>query len=88
MKENELAINGGKPVRKRPLPLEFPGVHHMDVREIQAAVRLLKSRSLFRYYGVKLQNEVKKLESEFAKDVDGALQDLHPGIVPAPVSSF
>jgi 8-amino-3,8-dideoxy-alpha-D-manno-octulosonate transaminase len=67
MKENELAINGGKPVRKAPLPLEFPGVHHMDSKEVQAAVRVLKSRSLFRYYGVKLQKEVEKLEAEFAQ---------------------
>ena len=69
MKENELAINGGKPVRKAPLPLEFPGVHHMDSKEVQAAVRVLKSRSLFRYYGVKLQKEVEKLEAEFAQRV-------------------
>ncbi len=67
MKENELAINGGKPVRKAPLPLEFPGVHHMDDKEVQAAVKVLKSRSLFRYYGVKLQKEVEKLETEFAE---------------------
>ena len=67
MTENELAINGGKPVRKAPLPLEFPGVHHMDTKEVQAAVRLLKARSLFRYYGVKLQKEVEKLEAEFAQ---------------------
>ncbi|MGA2985130.1 MAG: DegT/DnrJ/EryC1/StrS family aminotransferase [Terriglobia bacterium] len=69
MKEDELAINGGKPVRKAPLPLEFPGVHHMDAKEVQAAVRVLKARSLFRYYGVKLQKEVEKLESEFAQVV-------------------
>jgi 8-amino-3,8-dideoxy-alpha-D-manno-octulosonate transaminase len=66
MKENKLAINGGKPVRKAPLPLEFPGVHHMDAKEVQAAVRVLKARSPFRYYGVKLQKEVEKLEAEFA----------------------
>jgi len=67
MKKDELAINGGKPVRKAPLPLEFPGVHYMDTKEIQAAVRLLKGRSLFRYYGIKLQKEVERLESEFAR---------------------
>jgi dTDP-4-amino-4,6-dideoxygalactose transaminase len=69
MTENELAINGGKPVRKVPLPLEFPGVHHMDTKEVQAAVKVLKSRSLFRYYGVRLQKEVEKLEAEFAQRV-------------------
>ncbi len=35
--------------------------------EVKAAVKVLKSRSLFRYYGVKLQKEVEKLEGEFAE---------------------
>ncbi|MDR3678218.1 MAG: DegT/DnrJ/EryC1/StrS family aminotransferase [Acidobacteriota bacterium] len=69
MKSSKLAINGGKPIRKEPLPLEFPGVHHMDKKEIKAAVRVLKSRSLFRYYGMNLQNEVHKLEAEFAQQL-------------------
>ena len=41
--EEKLAIDGGKPVRTEPLPLEFPGVHHMDEEEIEAALRVLKS---------------------------------------------
>lgn len=69
MREDELAINGGKPVRSVPLPLEFPGVHYMDSKEIDAAVRLLKGRSLFRYYGVKLLGEVEKLEADLAQFV-------------------
>jgi dTDP-4-amino-4,6-dideoxygalactose transaminase len=67
MNQEKLAVDGGKPVRTKPLPLEFPGVHHMDSKEIQAAVRLLRARSPFRYYGVKLQKEVEKLEAEFAR---------------------
>jgi dTDP-4-amino-4,6-dideoxygalactose transaminase len=67
MRTEKLAIEGGRPVRIRPLPLEFPGVHHMDAKEIQAAVRLLKARSPFRYYGVKPQKEVEKLEAELAR---------------------
>jgi len=67
MKIEKLAIEGGRPVRTKPLPLEFPGVHYMDAQEIRAAVRLLKARSPFRYYGVKLQREVEKLESELAR---------------------
>src|ERR1700683_2335113 len=61
-----LAINGGPPVRSTPLPLEFPGVHYMDEEEIEAAVRVLRSRSPFRFYGVDLQGEVEAFESEFA----------------------
>jgi dTDP-4-amino-4,6-dideoxygalactose transaminase len=63
---SDLAINGGCPIRSTPLPLEFPGVHHMDDEEIEAAVRVLRSRSPFRYYGVDLQGEVEAFEAEFA----------------------
>lgn len=65
--ENRLAIDGGKPVRTAPLPLEFPGVHHMGNEEVEAVVRVMRSRSPFRYYGVDLQKEVESFESEFAK---------------------
>jgi 8-amino-3,8-dideoxy-alpha-D-manno-octulosonate transaminase len=64
---SDLAINGGSPIRSTPLPLEFPGVHHMDDEEIEAAVRVLRSRSPFRYYGVDLQGEVEAFEAEFAR---------------------
>jgi 8-amino-3,8-dideoxy-alpha-D-manno-octulosonate transaminase len=64
--EEKLAIDGGKPVRTEPLPLEFPGVHHMDEEEVEAALRVLKSRSPFRYYGIDLQGEAEAFESEFA----------------------
>jgi len=62
-----LAIEGGTPVRTTPLPLEFPGMHYLDEAEIQAAVRVLNSRSLFRYYGIDLQGEVAAFEREFAE---------------------
>jgi dTDP-4-amino-4,6-dideoxygalactose transaminase len=62
-----LAIDGGKPVRTDPLPLEFPGVHYMDGAETEAARRILGSRSLFRFYGVDLQGETASFESEFAQ---------------------
>ncbi len=65
----KLAIDGGKPVRTKPLPLEFPGVHHIDDREIEAVTRVLKSRSLFRYYGIDLQSEVESFEREFKQFV-------------------
>jgi 8-amino-3,8-dideoxy-alpha-D-manno-octulosonate transaminase len=64
---DKLAIDNGAPVRTEPLPLEFPGVHYMDEEEVEAVVRLLRSRSLFRYYGVDLQKEVESFEAEFAR---------------------
>jgi dTDP-4-amino-4,6-dideoxygalactose transaminase len=63
----QLAIDGGAPARKTPLPLEFPGMHYVDQEEVAAVVRVLKSRSLFRYYGIDLQGEVAAFESEFAE---------------------
>jgi 8-amino-3,8-dideoxy-alpha-D-manno-octulosonate transaminase len=39
----------------------------MDEEEIDAAVRVLRSRSPFRYYGVELQGEVEAFEREFAQ---------------------
>lgn len=64
--EDKLAIEGGKAARTKPLPLEFPGVHHMDDDEVSAALRVLKARSPFRHYGINLQREAESFESEFA----------------------
>jgi dTDP-4-amino-4,6-dideoxygalactose transaminase len=66
LKKEKLAIDGGVPVRRDPLPLEFPGIHYMDDEEINAALRVLRSRSPFRYYGIDLQGEVEAFETEFA----------------------
>ena len=69
MKQEKLAVDGGKPVRTKPLPLEFPGVHHMDSREVQAAIRALRARSPFRYMGIEFKREVEKFEAEFRRFV-------------------
>ena len=61
-----LAIDGGIPVRTEPLPLEFPGIHHMGKEELDAAMRPLMARSPFRYYGIDLGHEVDQFETEFA----------------------
>ncbi|MFA7173241.1 MAG: DegT/DnrJ/EryC1/StrS family aminotransferase [Kiritimatiellia bacterium] len=67
MNSNEkLAIDGGTPVRTRPLPQEWCGAHYMDGMESDAAARVCQSKTLFRYYGLDLQNEVSQLEQEFA----------------------
>ena len=66
MLNEKLAIEGGTPVRTRPLPQEWCGAHYMDELESDAAARVCKSKTLFRYYGLNLQNEVSKLENEFA----------------------
>ncbi len=65
--KNILALYGGKPVRKMSLPQEWPGALHYDKKEVDAVTRVVRSRSLFRFYGPNLQGETKKLEEEFAK---------------------
>jgi 8-amino-3,8-dideoxy-alpha-D-manno-octulosonate transaminase len=54
------------PVRQEPLPLEFPGAHFLDEEEAEAALRVLRSRSLFRYYGPEPQGEARQFEREMA----------------------
>ncbi len=61
-----LAILGGDPVRTLPLPLEFPGVHFMDQEEEDAVLRVVRSRSPFRFYGMDLRREAASFEQEFA----------------------
>jgi dTDP-4-amino-4,6-dideoxygalactose transaminase len=64
--KEKLAIEGGDPVRAEPLPLECPGLQQMDEEEVEAAARVLRSRTLFRYHGVCAPQEVTALEKEFA----------------------
>jgi 8-amino-3,8-dideoxy-alpha-D-manno-octulosonate transaminase len=64
--KDKLMIKRGKPVRTEPLPQEWCGAHFIDGKELAAVSRVMKSRSLFRYYGFDLQHEVSKLEKEFA----------------------
>jgi hypothetical protein len=44
---------------------EFPRPPR-DEEEVDAAVRVLRSRSPFRYYGIDVQKEVETFETEFA----------------------
>jgi dTDP-4-amino-4,6-dideoxygalactose transaminase len=55
-----------QPIRNNPLPEEFPGVHRMDHEEEAAILRVCRSRSLYRYYGVDPQGEVDAFEREFS----------------------
>lgn len=70
MSTHKLAIDGGRPVRTEPLPLEFPGIHQMDHEERDAVLKVLEHRSPYRYYGIDLQREVEKFEGELAEFLD------------------
>jgi 8-amino-3,8-dideoxy-alpha-D-manno-octulosonate transaminase len=63
----KLAIEGGEPVRKKPIPPEFPGIHYFDEKELKYVAQVIKARNPFRFYGPDLQHMCDKLEEEFAK---------------------
>jgi dTDP-4-amino-4,6-dideoxygalactose transaminase len=62
--ENNNYIRGR--IRQKPLPDEYPGAHAMGEEEVEVALRVCRSRSLYRYYGLDLQNETSSFEEEFA----------------------
>ena len=64
-----MEINGPvtRRIRMTPLPDEFPGAHAMGEEEAEAALRVCRSRSLYRYYGMDLQKETSSFEEEFAQ---------------------
>jgi 8-amino-3,8-dideoxy-alpha-D-manno-octulosonate transaminase len=70
MKPREaLAIQGGRPVRSRRLPFEFPGGNWYDGHEAAAVERVVRAGRPFRYYGPTPPKEVDRLEQEFARFV-------------------
>lgn len=57
-----------KPLRDRPLPPTFPGAMMIGEEEKNAAMEVLDSKNLFRYYGPEgTSNKAKKFEDEFAE---------------------
>lgn len=62
----ELHPVAATPIRKGPLPAEYPGAHALDHEEEEALLRVCRSKSLYRYHGMDLQREVAQFESEFA----------------------
>ncbi len=59
----KLALEGGTPVREKP-PRLGRGLSLFGAEERDAAVEVLESRSLFRYYGPNLLNRVEGFERE------------------------
>ena len=55
-KKKKLAIHGGSPVRRTPLPPMYPGATFIDEAEQNSVKKVLESKSLFRYYGPKFLN--------------------------------
>ena len=55
-----------QPAKRVSLPREFPGVHYYGEEEEAAALRVIRQRSPFRYYGANFLAEADTLEKEFA----------------------
>ncbi len=51
-------------------PREFPGVHYYGAEEEEAALRVIRKKSPFRYYGANELAEADSLEREFAASLD------------------
>jgi len=65
VKSETLAIDGGTPVRSRPLPPESPGIHWIDDREGELVNQVIQARSPFRFYGPSVQHMCDRLEQRF-----------------------
>lgn len=62
----KLAIHGGTPVFEEVFSRGWPGIREYGLEEAENLIKVLKSRSPFRYYGPDLQNMVNRFEVEFA----------------------
>lgn len=63
----KLAIQGGEPAVRAPLPPMYPGGMRIDDREEAAVLEVLRSKRLFRYYGpTSGPSKVAELEERFA----------------------
>lgn len=74
MKTSTLAIDGGTPVREKPWS-PARGLGAFGEEEIEAALEVLRSRSLFRYYGPKLLHKTEAFE-ERLRELTGSRYSL------------
>lgn len=63
---DELAIDGGSPVRAQPLRAGYWGTQFYDEAERKELTDVLESRSPFRWYGTQTPTKVLTFEKEFA----------------------
>lgn len=62
----KLALHGGTPARKQPLPLHYPGALCLGKEEVERLSQVISSQSPFRYYGPDVRHCVTNLEDELA----------------------
>ncbi|HZU14299.1 MAG TPA: DegT/DnrJ/EryC1/StrS family aminotransferase [Chloroflexota bacterium] len=64
----QLAINGGEPAIRHPVPAMYPGGMRIGAEEEDAVLDVLRSKRLFRYYGPQQgPSRVAELEEAFAR---------------------
>jgi 8-amino-3,8-dideoxy-alpha-D-manno-octulosonate transaminase len=89
MTTSQLAINGGTPVRSKPIDIEKGLTYLNEEEEMKAVEAVLRSRSLFRYYGPDVQHTTDAFEtrlkqiagSEYALGVTSGTAALQAGLV-------
>lgn len=65
----KLAIDGGTPVRTKPLPWPMPGTHWYGDEEIAALEAVIRAKSPFRFAGPDPQRQVQQLEETMARRI-------------------
>lgn len=63
--QEQLAIDGGTPVRSEPLAWGMPGGNVIGEAELDLVTRVVRAQSPFRFYGPDLQHMVDTLEDEW-----------------------
>lgn len=65
----KLAIDGGKPVREKPLPASYPGASVYGEEEKRAVLEVIERQSPFRYYGPNVVGAARQFELDFARKI-------------------
>lgn len=65
----KLAIDGGTPIRTKPMPPGNPGEVLIGVEEREQVLEVLDAHSPFRFYGPNVQKKAEQFESEFTSFV-------------------
>ncbi|MDA4124906.1 MAG: DegT/DnrJ/EryC1/StrS family aminotransferase [Thaumarchaeota archaeon] len=66
---SKLALYGGTPMRREPLPVMHPGGSAIGDEEMRAVESVLRSQSLYRFYGPQFKDVTGAFESALAKYV-------------------
>ena len=63
----DLALEGGRPVRSTPLSTQFEGVNFIDDKEQAQVTQVIESRNLFRFYGFTNPEFTRSFELDFTR---------------------